>query len=102
MNILNRLVVIFLEQAELRAMKRQQLTLDYWRKNVDQLLAFSERPVLANSGSISAEQAKAIAHECYDTFDTRRREAEALGADAEDMKALEEIEKQAKDQGPGN
>ena len=101
-NILNRLVVIFLEQAELRAMKRQQLTLDYWRTNVDQLLAFSERPVLVHSGSISAEQVKAIAHERYETFDSRRREAEALAADAEDMKALEEIEKQSKGTGLEN
>ncbi|MGQ0525267.1 MAG: RhuM family protein, partial [Betaproteobacteria bacterium] len=38
---LNRLVVIFLEQAELRAKQREALTLDYWRSNVDRLLAFS-------------------------------------------------------------
>src|SRR5699024_6513145 len=30
---LNRLVVIFLEQAELRAKDRKDLTLDYWRSN---------------------------------------------------------------------
>ncbi|MBI3131078.1 MAG: virulence RhuM family protein [Acidobacteria bacterium] len=36
---LNRLVVIFLEQAELRARDRQTLTLDYWRQNVDRLPA---------------------------------------------------------------
>jgi len=31
-------VVIFLEQTELRVKQKQQLTLDYWRKNVDRLL----------------------------------------------------------------
>ena len=96
---LNRLVVVFLETAELRAKDRQQLTLDYWRQNVDRLLAFSERPVLQNAGSISAEQAKAVAHERYESFDTRRRQADAVAADAEDLRALEEIEKQAKGKG---
>lgn len=37
---LNRLVVIFLEQAELRARERKDLTLGYWRQNVDRLLEF--------------------------------------------------------------
>ena len=99
---LNRLVVVFLETAELRAKDRQQLTLDYWRQNVDRLLAFSERPVLQNAGSISAEQAKAIAQRRYEAFDANRREAEALAADAEDLKVLEEIEQKAKSKGVGN
>lgn len=99
---LNRLVVIFLEQAELRAKNRQQLTLDYWRQNVDRLLDFNERPVLQNAGSVSAEQAKAIAQERYETFDAHRREGEALAADAEDLQALEDIAKRTKENGGGN
>lgn len=93
---LNRLVVIFLEQAELRVKERKELTLDYWRQNVDRMLTFNDRPVLTNAGSISAEQMKAIAHDRYESFDTHRRSAEALAADAEEMKALEAIEKLAK------
>jgi len=31
---LNRLVAIFLEQAELRVLQRQDLTLAYWRQNI--------------------------------------------------------------------
>jgi hypothetical protein len=93
---LNRLVVVFLETAELRAKERKQLTLDYWRQNVDRLLEFSERPVLHHAGSVSSEQMKNIAHERYETFDSSRRSAEAITADAEDLQALEEIEKQAK------
>lgn len=98
---LNRLVVVFLETAELRTKDRQQLTLDYWRQNVDHLLAFSERPVLQNAGSVSAEQAKAVVQERYESFDTRRRQGEALEADAEDLRALEEIEKRATNKGSG-
>ena len=93
---LNRLVVIFLEQAELRTKEHKVLTLDYWRENVDRLLEFNERPVLDHAGKISADEMKQIVHERYDTFDAHRRKAEALAADAEDIKALEEIEKKGK------
>jgi len=96
---LNRLVVIFLEQAELRVKERKQLTLDYWRQNVDRLLEFNERPILNTAGKISAERMKEIAHDHYDTFDTSRRQSEALAADAEDIKALEEIERNGKKEG---
>ena len=37
---LNRLVVLFLDSAELRVKERQDLTLAYWRSNVDTLLNF--------------------------------------------------------------
>lgn len=90
---LNRLVVIFLEQAELRVKERKALTLDYWRQNVDRLLQFNERPVLDHAGGISHEEMKTIAHERYETFDATRRAAAARAADAEDIKELESLEK---------
>ena len=92
---LNRLVVIFLEQAELRAKDRKALTLDYWRQNVDRLLVFNDRPILENAGKISADEMKQIAHERYDAFDAQRRRDEAGQADADDIKALEAIEQKA-------
>ena len=93
---LNRLVVIFLDQAELRARDRQDLTLDYWRNNVDRLLEFNERPVLDGAGAISAERARTVAYQRYEAFDAQRRRDEALEADAEDLRALESLEKQIK------
>lgn len=93
---LNRLVVIFLEQAELRVKDRQPLTLDYWRQNVDRLLSFNDKPILQGSGKLSNESAKQIAHDRYDSFDAQRRQAEALAADAEDLKALEAVAKMSK------
>ena len=93
---LNRLVVIFLEQAELRVKERKELTLDYWRGNVDRLLEFNDRPLLRNSGSISNDQMKTIAQDRYSTFDAQRRDAEALVSDTEDLKELESIAAKAK------
>lgn len=93
---LNRLVVIFLEQAELRAKERQDLSLDYWRRNVDRLLQFNDRPVLHGAGSLRKDDADAIAHERYAQFDARRRRDEALAADAADLAALEALGEAAK------
>ncbi|MFT3885657.1 MAG: RhuM family protein [Flavobacteriales bacterium] len=90
---LNRLVVIFLEQAELRVKDRHTLTLGYWRENVDRLLAFNERPVLQGLGSVSHATMKSITEERYDRFDANRRVEEARQADADDLKALEEAAK---------
>ena len=94
---LNRLVVIFLEQAELRTKQREALTLDFWRSNVDRLLAFSERPVLKGAGSVSSEDMKQAAWARFERFDAQRRTAEALAADAEDLRLLEALERRAKD-----
>ena len=95
---LNRLVVIFLEQAELRARERRQLTLGYWRQNVDRLLEFNERPVLGGAGSITSEEMKRIANERYEMFDQQRRTNEARLADDADLREIEELEKQIKKQ----
>ena len=88
---LNRLVVIFLDQAEMRASDRAELTLNFWRSNVDTLLAFSEQAVLGGPGSVSQAQMKAIVAQRYDRFDARRRKAEAAQADADDLKELEDL-----------
>ena len=91
---LNRLVVIFLEQAELLVKERKQLTIDYWRQNVERLLEFNEKAILTHTGSVSHEEMKRIAYERFNTFDGNRRLAEAQQADAEEIKELEQIEKQ--------
>lgn len=96
---LNRLVVIFLEQAELRVKERKQLTLDFWRGNVDRLLEFNDKQILQGPGSISHEAMKSIAHDRYESFDTARRQQEAIDADKEDLTQLEELEKQLENKG---
>lgn len=98
---LNRLVVIFLEQAELRVKQRKDLTLDYWRQNVDDLLRFNDQAVLSGPGSISHDDMKRVAHERYETFDANRRAAEAIEADAEDLKHIEDIERKLKEKEKG-
>lgn len=91
---LNRLVVIFLEQAELRAKEKKVLTLDYWRANVDRLLEFNDKPVLQGPGRISHEQMQLEAEAAYERFDSKRRTREALEGDAADLREIEDVEKQ--------
>lgn len=96
---LNRLVVIFLEQAELRVKQQKELTLDFWRSNVDKMLAFNEQPILQGAGSVSRERMAQLAHERYEAFDQKRREAERIQADADDLKEIEQLEHTLKNAG---
>lgn len=93
---LNRLVVIFLEMAEFRAKSRQNLTMDYWRENVDKILVANEQPLLGNAGTVSNQMMEDFAHKVYVEFDARRKQQDAIAADAEDIQQLLELEQELK------
>ena len=89
---LNRLVVIFLETAELRAKSKQETQMAFWKQNVDQIITSNGFPLLKHAGSISHEQMEERTAELYLKFhqDRKKREAaEADQADEADLKALE-------------
>ncbi len=90
---LNRIVTMFLDFAELRAQQRSNVRMADWRQNVDSFIQFNERPLLQSAGRVSHETMVQIAHERYAEFDAKRRESEAKAADAEEIKALEQIER---------
>lgn len=85
---LNRLTVLFLESAELRVKERKDLTLDFWRKNVDALLEFQGKEVLKTKGCISNKLMEQIVGKVYDEFNERRKQEEALRADEDDLNDL--------------
>ena len=97
---LNRLVVIFLETAELRAKSRQETRMAFWKQNVNQIITSNGFPLLTHAGSISHEQMEARTGELYQQFDQGRKWAQALEADRQDeadLKALEAtLKKRAK------
>lgn len=95
---LNRLVDIFLTSAEERVKGRRDLTLDYWRKNVDSLLTFQEKDILQGAGSITNYEAEETAKLIYDVFNTKRKQVEAQIADADDLKMLEDLERRIVEQ----
>ncbi|MDD5791889.1 MAG: virulence RhuM family protein [Erysipelotrichaceae bacterium] len=93
---LNRLVMLFLESAELRVKDRKCLTLDFWRGNVDNLLSFQGYDILQGNGSISNRDMEKYVKKIYDKFDSKRKQIEAELADAEDLKWLENLQNKIK------
>jgi len=89
---LNRLVVIFLETAELRAKQKQETRMAFWKQNVDQIITSNGFPLLMHAGSVSHEQMEERTAALYLDFDAQRMKRDAAEADEQDeadLKALE-------------
>ena len=93
---LNRLVVIFLETAELKAKNNENITLKFWKENVDKIIEFHDKKVLNWKWSISHEQMKEIVNKVYEKFDNKRKKQEALEEDKKELLELEQLEKKLK------
>ena len=86
---LNRIVVMFLDQAEFRAERRQDIKMRDWDAFLDKFLRDTELPVLPGAGSVSREEANAWAEQQYGAFVERRRleaEAEAEARYVDDLR----------------
>jgi len=93
---LNRLVVIFLETAELRAKQKQETRMAFWKGNVDQIITSNGFPLLTHAGSISHEQMEERTGELYLQFDQDRQKREAAEADQQDEADLKALESKIK------
>lgn len=93
---LSRLVVIFLETAELRAKNRYDITMKFWQENVDKILDFNEKPLLTNKGSISKVVMEQKVREIYSLFDKKRKTFDAKLADKQDLEELKQLEEKLK------
>lgn len=93
---LNRLVVIFLETAELRAKSRQETRMSFWKQNVDQIITSNGFPLLTHAGAISHEQMEQRTAKLYLEFDQHRKKQEALEADQQDEANLNALENKIK------
>lgn len=96
---LNRLVVIFLETAELRAKSKQETRMAFWKGNVDQIITSNGFPLLAHAGSISHEQMETQTSALYLDYDQRRKTEEAQATDQEDEAELKALETKIKRRG---
>lgn len=90
---LNEIVTMYLDYAERQARQRKTVTMEQWADKLDAFLEFNEQEILTHAGKVKAEVAKRIAEKRYEEFDSKRKKAEAIAADEEDIKQLEEIEK---------
>lgn len=93
---LNRLVVIFLETAELRAKSKQETRMAFWKQNVDQIITSNGFPLLTHLGTISHAQMESATSALYADYDQRRKTQEAQEADLQDEATLKALEQKIK------
>lgn len=65
---MGRLVNAFLDLAEDRAKRHIPMTMEDWATRIDKFLDSDDRPVLADAGNISAEQAKMYAESEFEKY----------------------------------
>ena len=73
---LNRIVVMYLDYAELQASRRQTMTMTEWSAKLDSFLQFNEMDVLNNAGKISKEVAKKLAIEEFGKYTEKQKKLE--------------------------
>jgi hypothetical protein len=93
---LNRFVVVFLETAELRAKNRQDITMDFWRDNVDKIIALNDKALLTHKGTISNAEMEELVDKVYQAFDSKRKLEDAQRADEQDLEELKALESKIK------
>ncbi|GHV32288.1 hypothetical protein FACS1894177_08210 [Bacteroidia bacterium] len=93
---LNRLVTIFLEVAELQAKDRKDITMKFWHENIDGIISFNKKTLLAGKGSVSNAQMEKFVETVYEKFNEQRKQHELQQADAEDLKELKQLEETIK------
>ena len=84
---------MYLDYAEDQAKKRKTISMDGWADKFDAFLEFNERDLLTHVGKLKVRVVQNLVAERYDEFETKRKKAEAIAADEEDIKELETLEK---------
>lgn len=95
MTELNRIVTMYLDYAEDQATRHNPMHMADWIGKLDAFLQFNERDILRDAGKVSAEVARRIASQAFNTYDTRRRELEAQ-QDSDFDQAVKRITKKPK------
>jgi hypothetical protein len=67
-NFLEKIVVMYLDYAELQAERNIPMTMEDWSKRLDSFLEFNEREILMDAGKISHEKAKLHAETQFEKY----------------------------------
>jgi len=92
LDTLNRMVIIFLEVAELQAKEKKNITMKFWHENVNDIITFNKKNLLVGKGSVSNEQMEKFVDDVYEIFSEKRKRFELQQADAEDLEELKLLE----------
>ncbi|MFC4475672.1 virulence RhuM family protein [Flavobacterium chungangensis] len=91
-DLLNRFVVVFLETAELRAKNAQDITMNFWKTNVDRIIEFNDKEVLTHKGKVTHLQMEEKVDAIYEEFNKQRKQLDAQKADEQDLEELKQLE----------
>ena len=94
LQVLNRIVNLYIEYAELQALERKPMTMRDWIAKLDEFLKISGRKLLDHAGKISAEEARAKAEEEYAKY-RALLDASPRAVDADFEKAVKQLPKPA-------
>lgn len=101
LQVLNRVVNLYIEYAELQALERKAMTMQDWIIKLDEFLKISGRQLLDHAGKISAESAKVKAELEYGRYRTLL-DTQPQRVDAEFEKAAKELKKLPRPRKPKN
>jgi len=102
LNLLNRIVTMYLEYAELQALYRTPMTMQDWIDKLDDFLRLSGRDLLEHAGKITHEEALIKAHQQYEAFHRKYLE-QPTRAEIDFLHAEQELKKfEYKDKGERN
>ena len=94
LQVLNRVVSMYIEFAELQALERKPMTMQDWVTKLDEFLKVSGRQLLDHSGAISADVAKAKAEREYLRYRTLE-DAKPRAIDADFERVTKQLKKPA-------
>lgn len=93
---LNRFVTVFLETAELRAKNRQDITMNFWKENIDKIILLNDKTILQGKGKVSHPQMEKKVDALFASFDAKRKIEDTKQADAQDLEELKALESKIK------
>jgi len=99
LQVLNRIVNLYIEYAELQALERKPMTMGDWITKLDEFLKISGRQLLDHAGKISAEHARAKAEQEYARY-RATLDAAPRAVDADFEKVAKELKKLPKPRKP--
>lgn len=92
LRVLNRIVNLYIEYAELQALERKPMTMRDWIAKLDEFMSISGRELLDHAGRISTEQARLKAESEYERY-RKLLDAQPRLIDAEFEKAVKALKK---------
>ena len=95
LQVLNRIVNLYIEYAELQALERKPMTMREWIAKLDEFLKASGRKLLDHAGKVSAEQARAKAELEYERY-RKLADSQPRPVDAAFEQAVKQLPKPAK------